>query len=229
MWLRGTILQVEVVFVGLLRLGLRVLLATLLADLAEVRAEVPAPAAVNTLTEVRAVRQAQAVASARLSTTSSWRRSRAAPLGSRSPAQASEYSRQVTASVTTACSYSDFSCSYGLQLPRASLPPPTRPGRALQGAGVVPGPHSTPGGAPITACPMHGGPKTCLCKASLTQNPTEDHPGFAVGPLPSFWWDARCTGCHRTSCNRFWCPTTAMPRKPLVPEARHHNSRCYFF
>jgi hypothetical protein len=36
-----------------------------------------------------------------------------------------EYSRQVTVSVTTACSYSDFPCSYSFQLPRASLPPRT--------------------------------------------------------------------------------------------------------
>jgi hypothetical protein len=36
-----------------------------------------------------------------------------------------EYSRQVTVSVTTACSYSDFPCSYSFQLPKASLPPHT--------------------------------------------------------------------------------------------------------
>ena len=37
----------------------------------------------------------------------------------------SEYSREVTVSVTMACSYSEFSCSYSFQLPRASVPPPT--------------------------------------------------------------------------------------------------------
>jgi hypothetical protein len=124
----------------------------------------------------------------------------------------SEYSREVTVSVTTACSYSEFSCSYSFQLPRASVPPPHGRGGGCGAPVWSPG-HIVPQGGRQPRAPW------AEDMPVKPQNLTEDHPASAVGPLPSFWWDARCTGCRRTSCNRFWCPTTAMPRKHDITTA----------
>jgi hypothetical protein len=104
-----------------------------------------------------------------------------------------EYSREVTVSVTTACSYSDFPCSYSFQLPRASLPPHTA-GEGAAGRRCGPrATHSSPGGG---ANHVPHGPKAYLLSLRTS---LRDHPGFAVGPIPSCCWDARCGSCHWVS------------------------------
>jgi hypothetical protein len=71
-----------------------------------------------------------------------------------------EYSRQVTVSVTTACSYSDFPCSYSFQLPRASPPPPHGRGGPYRAPVWSPG-HIVPQGGRQPRAPSMGPRHAC--------------------------------------------------------------------
>jgi hypothetical protein len=80
-----------------------------------------------------------------------------------------KYSRQVTASVSNYQLRPVVTVIFPV-VTVSNYPgpasPPTRPGRALQSAGVTPGSHSTPGGAPITCHGPRAMGRRHACKAS---------------------------------------------------------------
>ena len=126
----------------------------------------------------------------------------------------SEYSRQVTVSVTTACSYSDFPCSYSFQLPRASLPPRTA-GEGTTGRRCGPRVTQYPRGG---ANHVPHGPKTCLLslRTSLRSSCFRS------------WSDTKLLlGCTL----RFWSlgilDQALTSKVSKLPEARLRICRCY--
>ena len=118
-------------------------------------------------------------------------------------------------SVTTACSYSEFSCSYSFQLPRASVPPPHGRGGGCGAPVWSPG-HIVPRGGAPTTCPMGQG---LLVKP---QKLTERSSCFRS------WSDTKLLlGCTL----RFWSlgilDQALTSKVSKLPEARLRICRCY--
>ena len=126
-----------------------------------------------------------------------------------------EYSRQVTVSVTTACSYSDFPCSYSFQLPRASLPPPHGRGGHYRAPVWSPG-HIVPQGGRQPRAPW------AEDMPVKPQNLTERSSCFRS------WSDTKLLlGCTL----RFWSlgilDQALTSKVSKLPEARLRICRCY--